>query len=322
MQTTKIAVIGAGVIGLTSSIRLLEDGFDVTILARDLSPNTTSDVAAAYWLPTGEPKARVVQWGYESHRALTELTKDPVSGVKFRRFHKLSHRPVPDPPYLDILTDFERLDCSKLAGNYSDGIRMTIPLIDTPIYMRYLVQRFAALGGVFEQTTVDSLNTLAESYPLIINCAGVWAGQLANDADCYPMRGQIVRIRKPDGLSPDLFSMTDHDESTYIIPRQNDCVLGGTKLVGDWRVEPDMPTADAIMARCSAFNPLLRNPEIIEHKVGLRPGRSEVRLEVEELSSHCTVIHNYGHGEDGHGMAWGCAAEVTGLAARIQNNGD
>ena len=55
------------------------------------------------------------------------------------------------------------------------------------------------------------------------------------------------------------------------------------------------------------------NAEIIEDIVGLRPGRTEVRLE-KELISGKTVIHNYGHGGSGVTLSWGCAEEVVEIA--------
>jgi D-amino-acid oxidase len=48
--------------------------------------------------------------------------------------------------------------------------------------------------------------------------------------------------------------------------------------------------------------------------VGLRPGRSTVRLEeAEPLSSGARVVHNYGHGGAGVTLSWGCAREVVTL---------
>jgi len=51
MTRSPIVVIGAGVSGLTCGVRLLEEGYDVEIWARERTPNTTSDVAAATWYP-------------------------------------------------------------------------------------------------------------------------------------------------------------------------------------------------------------------------------------------------------------------------------
>ncbi|MFQ5459271.1 MAG: FAD-dependent oxidoreductase, partial [Anaerolineae bacterium] len=46
-----VTVVGAGVIGLTTALRLAEAGYRVQVVAREISPNTTSDVAAGVWLP-------------------------------------------------------------------------------------------------------------------------------------------------------------------------------------------------------------------------------------------------------------------------------
>jgi glycine/D-amino acid oxidase-like deaminating enzyme len=48
----RCAVIGCGAVGLATA-RLLQDrGFAVTIYARELPPNTTSNIAGAQWMPT------------------------------------------------------------------------------------------------------------------------------------------------------------------------------------------------------------------------------------------------------------------------------
>ena len=45
----------------------------------------------------------------------------------------------------------------------------------------------------------------------------------------------------------------------------------------------------------------------------LRPSRTEVRLEEEEIGG-VRVIHNYGHGGAGVTLSWGCADEVVSIA--------
>ena len=47
-----VVVIGAGVLGLTCALTLAErDKYDITVIAEKFSPDTTSDVAAAFWYP-------------------------------------------------------------------------------------------------------------------------------------------------------------------------------------------------------------------------------------------------------------------------------
>ncbi len=55
MKRTKtlpnVAVIGAGVSGLTSAICFAESGYRPTIIAEEIGEQTTSAAAAAIWFP-------------------------------------------------------------------------------------------------------------------------------------------------------------------------------------------------------------------------------------------------------------------------------
>ena len=100
----------------------------------------------------------------------------------------------------------------------------------------------------------------------------------------------------------------------YTLFRSHDCILGGTSGENDWNLEPDPATAERILRNCQQLEPALNDAEILEHVVGLRPGRKAVRLELEPISERCAVIHNYGHGGAGFTLSWGCAQEVAELA--------
>ena len=92
-------------------------------------------------------------------------------------------------------------------------------------------------------------------------------------------------------------------------------MLGGTADTYDWRLEPDADTTANILARTSALVPEVATAQVLEAKVGLRPGRKAVRLEMEAIGlADCAVIHCYGHGGGGFTLSWGCADEVLGLA--------
>jgi len=72
-----------------------------------------------------------------------------------------------------------------------------------------------------------------------------------------------------------------------------------------------MDTAQAIVERCTALEPRLRDAAILEHRVGLRPGRPAVRLEAERPAPGKLLAHNYGHGGAGVTLSWGCAGEIV-----------
>lgn len=317
-----VAVIGGGVIGLTSALRLLEAGFPVTLFARALSPHTTSDIAAAFWSPSATAAdTRTAQWALTSLATLQALAADPASGIVMTELYNLMDAPV-DMPYMASGGALRAVPPGLFPTPWS-GWSATVPRIDVPIYMPWLLARVHKLGGQIQPRIFQTLQEIHPTYTLIINCTGLGAQALTGDA-VYPIRGQVIAVRKPAGLSPAMIYANYVDNAvatTYIIPRSQDCLLGGTYQYRDGNVEVDPAIAEQILARCAAFNPAFAQPEVLQHKVGLRPGRRAVRLEQERLASGRVIIHNYGHGAVGHTLAWGCAAEVVQLVSAAVTGG-
>ena len=90
----RVIVVGAGVVGLTCAVRLLEAGHRVDVVARDLPLETTSAVAAAIWYPyRALPRDKVTSWATTSYAVFDALADtDPESGVRMM----LGHRGVPE----------------------------------------------------------------------------------------------------------------------------------------------------------------------------------------------------------------------------------
>src|SRR5213082_1361854 len=104
MQTL---VIGSGVSGLSTGIRLLEAGHEVAIWARDLPPNTTSNIAAAIWHPYKVfPIERVAAWGQRSLEVFYELAQVPEAGVRPMEAVELFREPVGDPWWRECVPEF------------------------------------------------------------------------------------------------------------------------------------------------------------------------------------------------------------------------
>lgn len=311
-----VAVIGGGVIGLTSALRLLEAGFPVTLFARALSPHTTSDIAAAFWAPsTTAEDGRARQWALTSLDTLEALAADPASGIVLTDLYSLTDAPT-DMTYMASAGAMREVPPGAFPAPWS-GWCATVPRIDVPIYMPWLLARVHKLGGQIHPHIFQTFQELHPGYMIVVNCTGLGAQALTGDA-VYPIRGQVIAVRKPAGLAPAMIYanyVDDEVATTYIIPRSQDCLLGGTYQYRDGNVEVDLAVAEQILARCAVFNAAFAQPEVLQHKVGLRPGRRAVRLEQERLTAGRTLIHNYGHGSVGHTLAWGCAAEVVQLAS-------
>ncbi|MDX1531895.1 MAG: FAD-dependent oxidoreductase [Rhodothermales bacterium] len=309
----KALVVGSGVIGLTTALRLQEAGFTVRILTKTLPPETTSAVAAALWYPyKAYPEDRVLAWGRATLEAFYDLAADPATGVHIGTFVELLPAPAEAAPWWrGAVRTYRRATPADLRPGYPDGFVAEAPLIETPVFLRYLVRRFEAGGGVIERKEVRDLAALAAPDRLVVHCTGLGARALCGDDTVYPIRGQIVRVANP-GIERALLEESGPLAMTYIIPRRRDVVLGGTADAGAWDLAPDPAVSERILRNARMLEPRLAGAEVLEVRVGLRPARPAVRLEPDP--AHPTLLHHYGHGGSGFTLCWGCADAVAALA--------
>jgi D-amino-acid oxidase len=195
---------------------------------------------------------------------------------------------------------------------FVNGFRFTVPLVDMPAYLAYLMERFQGARGQIE---VRRLRTLAEAggeAPVVVNCTGIGARSLVPDEGVWPIRGQLVVVENP-GI--DEFFSEDTGLSSHlrhIYPHGGTVVLGGSVDEGSWNLEPDPETSRRIIEQCAEIDPRLSSARVIGHRVGLRPTRARVRVEEEEsVGAGRRLLHNYGHGGAGVTLSWGCAYDIT-----------
>ena len=313
-ERMEVIVVGCGVIGLTSAIRLQEAGFPTRIVTQALPAETTSAVAAAVWYPyEAYPFDRVLGWSTRTLEVLYDLARDPATGCLITDLIEYYVDPVPDPWWKPAVHRFRRAAAHELRPGYRDGYVVEVPVIETPVNLRYLEGRFRAGGGAIDVRPegVSTLETLHTDGTLLVNSTGLGAAALLNDAAMTPIRGQVVRVTNP-GLRTCLIEEHGPLAMTYVIPRTQDCILGGTADAGVWDRTPDPAVTERILR-----NACLLEPRVLDVRVGLRPGRQAVRLDVERIGNRSAVIHNYGHGGAGYTLCWGCADEVLDLAQAL-----
>jgi D-amino-acid oxidase len=327
----RVAIVGAGVSGLTSAIVFAEGGYRTAIFAKETGQRTTSAAAAAIWYPyDAEPADAVIAWALETYNVLVDLSRDPCTGVSMIELHQFSRtreiqisewaiqlgagllRPsvIPSSPSV-IPTEVEE-SLTVLPSAFTSGFALNVPLMDTAIYLDYLAKRFQKAGGsITANVRFDKLEDVPSEFDLVINCAGIGSRELVHDADLEPHRGQVAIVPKIENLSCAI--VCDDAPLTYTIPRANDCVFGGTNEVSENR-NVDPASTLRILAECSRVLKIDK-PRVLAERVGLRPFRkSGVRLEGDRLRDDRAVIHNYGHGGAGFTLSWGCAREVLNLA--------
>ena len=315
MPERNVAIIGAGVSGLTCGVVFAERDYRTAIFAKETGPQTTSSAAAAVWFPYHvEPAERVIPLALETYRVLLDLARLPENGVSIiesRQFLRTGEIEIPDwaiPLGASVIP-------SEVEGSlesFRSGFSLRVPLMDTTIYLDYLTARFRNAGGeIHANVRFEKLEDVDRKFDLVINCAGIGARELVGDADLEPHRGQVAIVPKIKGLACAI--VCDDEPLMYAIPRANDCVFGGTNDLGD-NLAADPATTQRIVVECSRVLKIDK-PPVLAERVGLRPFRkSGVRLERCHLRDGRTVVHNYGHGGAGFTLSWGCAREVLEVA--------
>ncbi|WP_328521468.1 FAD-dependent oxidoreductase [Kribbella sp. NBC_00359] len=313
----RVVVVGAGVIGLTSAVRLAEVGHRVDVVAAEPPQATTSAVAGALWGPwLVEPRERVLPWAAHTLRVLGELADHPSSGVRVATGVEVSRMSYDPPDWADLLPDRTPCTAEEIPQGYSQGFRYSAPLADMPVHLDYLLTRLRAAGGTLTIQRLTSLDQAStDPRAVIVNCSGIGARQLVPDTALFPVRGYHVVTTNP-GLTEFLEADTeDPVDLLAIYPHGDHVILGGTAEPEVWDRARDDAIAAAIVARCVRLEPRLANATVIEHRVGLRPTRPAIRVEAERSALGRLVIHNYGHSGAGVSLGWGCAEEVVSFVS-------
>ncbi len=273
----RVVVVGAGVIGLSCAVRLLEAGHRVDVVARDLPLETTSAVAAGLVHPhRAGPPELVESWTRRSIEVYEAMAAEPASGVRL------------------------------VAGTeLPDGAERVAPVVDLPVHLRRLAARIEALGGTLTRL---NLGALPDHGDVVVNCSGLGARLLGGDHGVVPVAGQVVVVEQ---FGLDRWWL-DPRGPTYLVPREHDVVVGGTDDEGEWSRTPSPATAADILRRAAVMVPGVAHARVLRHKVGLRPARPTVRLE-----RVGRVVHCYGHGGAGVTLAWGCADDVAALVEQV-----
>jgi D-amino-acid oxidase len=290
-ERMRITVAGAGIIGLSCAYRLAGAGHEVTVVAAAGPGESTSAVAGGVlYPPVRRPDKRIARWTAET---LAVLRAQEAPGVRFRRGRVLLASGEPEPQWLPAMIDPVR-DGGHLV--------FTTALVDTPVYLDWLLAQVVSLGVRVEYRSLTSLSDLGP----VVNAAGLGAGRLAGDGSMVPVGGQVVHLSDP-GLTEFVVDETGPGV-TYVIPHGGHVVCGGTEEPGRGDVEPNPGVTADIVRRSRELVPALAGAEVLRSAVGLRPFRPVVRLERKG-----DVVHCYGHGGAGITLAWGCAADVAEL---------
>ncbi len=272
-----VAVVGAGAVGLATARLLQRRGRHVTIYARELPPDTTSNVAGAQWSPTSVSDSLDGSFGVQfeeasrrAHRHFQNLV-GPDYGVRWIDNYFLSERRLGIPGYMsrirDLYPGLEDLEGDAHPFPTRFARRVATMFIEPPRYLRALIRDFRLAGGdlvVGEIADRRQLATLPE--PVIANCTGLGARELFGDDSLIPVKGQLVVLRPQPAL--DYLTIGggrfSRSGSQYMFPRSDGVLLGGTFERGVESLEPDPVQTERILSVHRSFF------DAMEEKAGRR----------------------------------------------------
>jgi glycine/D-amino acid oxidase-like deaminating enzyme len=267
---TNFAVLGAGGVGLATARLLQRRGGQVTIYAKALPPETTSNKSGAQWWPVSvfdrdrlttefrELFLKAARLSYEHYQTMV----GEEYGIRWVRNYLLSDEaPVEgllmgsQSPMRDLYPELRDLAPHEHPFGYKYVRQFDTMMIEPPTYLNAMLRDVQIAGGrVVVRELQSKRDITALSEPVVMNCTGLGAGSLLGDTELIPIKGQLsVLLPQPE---IDYTVLQDH---YYMFPRRDGILLGGTFE----RNEPDLtPNREAekrvIAAHQRIFAPLLR----------------------------------------------------------------
>ena len=252
----EIAIMGCGIIGLTTARQLQEMGKQVTIYAKELWPRITSSMATGTWSPahlvceedriTPEFKSTWEQaclFSFQAYQNLLGLG-DMVTWIDHFIVGDRVHKETSALHIKGLLPDEVELSKKQHPFRANYVVNQPNMVFNIPAYMQKLTADFLSFGGkiqIRDFKTLEDVDALNEK--CIVNCTGLGAKALFNDGELMPISGQLSFLIPQPEINYRL--STPHG---YIIPRKDGLVLGGNAIRNNWNTTPDPKQTEVALA--------------------------------------------------------------------------
>lgn len=318
MNSKTVLILGAGVSGLTTALKLLQAGHSVSIWSKegsDAHPHTSAS-AYAMWVPVKmDADPRIERWTNEGFTAFEKLSTEAATGVVMRQIFQLKTEKS-EPWFAASFVNFRHAHADEISADYADAhVLDKAPVIDPPTYLDWLRAQVLKAGGVIEKRTVQSLDEAPATFDVVVNCAGLGARELASDSGVHADRVQVITI-KDNGFDKVMIDDEGPHKRACIVPQSGYLKLGAVFDGKHETLEVDDAHTQSILDRCNKMAPTLnaRREDILEVIRAIRPEREGwlPRVQRSTLADGRTLVHNYGHDGMGYILSHGIADEIVG----------
>ena len=289
MKTWDVIIAGGGIIGLSLSIALRKRGVTVLLVERG-EPGREASHAAAGMLAdcTVETPAPLQPLATASARMYPEFVHElqDESGIHVD-LRDQGTLLFPSPQHAEL--DAETISTSRLAElepALADRNRPAFFLNERSVDPRALVAAAlkaakhrevdissgtAVTGVLLSDGRVSGVSTNKGSYhaPVVVNCAGAWAGQIsAHHFPTRPVKGQMLCVAGKPVVTHVL-----RTPEVYLVPRSDGRVLAGSTIEeAGYDKRTDADTIQRLHRAAVALVPALEQARVLESWAGLRPG--------------------------------------------------
>ena len=257
----KAAVLGSGVVGLTSARELQRHGFDVTIYAATVPPDTTSNMSLAGFTPTSgfvDNDKRTPEFDAQFRQAVLiayqrlNLLAGPKYGITWITNYQPTDTdpvpggggaPAPGGPGPLMPRGIPNPRLLLHPGEHPFPTRFAIERpemrIEPSIYLDALMNDFLLWGGkvvIRKFDTPRDIATLSEN--VIVNCTGLGAKAIFNDTEMVPLKGQLTILIPQSEITYATSGtgrvLPPNAGFLHMMPRSDGIALGGTSIRDDW----------------------------------------------------------------------------------------
>ncbi len=244
------AVVGGGVMGLSTARLLQRHGATVSLYTEALPPDTTSNIAGAQWWPVSVFEnrhrseafaAQFVEAARFSFRYFQDLV-GPRWGIRWLPNYYLSEdEPAngwlsgPGGVLHELQIGFRDFGPGEHVFPSRFVRRFHTMLIEPAVYLATLVNEVQAAGAKIDiRRFAQSGDVLQLPHDLIFNCTGLGAKALFGDDELMPVKGQLSFLLPQPAVDYNLIG-----DMLYMFPRADGILLGGSFEKGNGDLTPD-----------------------------------------------------------------------------------
>jgi len=302
----RAAVIGCGSPGLTTARQLQRRGFDVTIYAMTVPPDTTSNMSLAGFTPTTalvNKDRRTPEWDAQFLRAAElsyrelQLMAGSRYGVRWMDSYNATDTPTSGTGRGggrgegrgNYATDAELLPDALRPNRFREllgpgehpfptkyAVRTLALAIEPSIYLDALVRDFVMFGGRIVIRTFDTPRDLMSlQEPIVVNCTGLGSYTLFNDKELVPVKGQLTALVPQPEVDYRAGGPTSSGTNATMNSRSDGIIVGNLQDPGNWSLEPDEDVRQRNVDAAIEFFSAMRAP---------RPGAVLTRSERPEIA--------------------------------------